>query len=258
MKKPADIRRLLALAAGLLLAAGCASVPEVKDPALPEEVAAFAAAMEQAVNPQGSTFDRLRLRYEGEIRELETPVRLEICWRRDPAGLRETVEMPGIPPQTMLCSGDKGWEIVEETSCRELEPEEVQMLLAEWRQHLPEARLTEIFSELAMEREPCEIEGVPCRRLVGRVAGAPLLAPMELFVGIDDHLIRRTRTIVSDGINRIPVVTDFFDYRYALVLMLPERQIIHQLGMEIELRLVRGEFDPDFPEDLFTVDEDAF
>ena len=40
--------------------------------------------------------------------------------------------------------------------------------------------------------------------------------------------------------------------------ILPERQIIHQLGMEIELRLVRGEFDPDFAEDLFTVDEDAF
>ena len=256
MKKPADIRRLLALAAGLLLAAGCASVPEVKDPAPPEELAAFAAAMERAVNPRGSTFDRLRLRYEGEIRELETPVRLEICWRRDPAGLRETVEMPGIPPQTMLCSGDKGWEIVEETSCRELEPEEVQMLLAEWRQHLPEARLSEIFSELAMEREPCEIEGVPCRRLVGRVAGAPLLAPMELFVGIDDHLIRRTRTVLSSDLGRVPVVTDFSDYRNFGGMMYPERQVIHQLGMQIELRLVRCEFDPAFSENLFTVDED--
>lgn len=258
MMKTADLRLWLTLAAGLLLAAGCASVPEVKDPAPPEEVAAFAAAMERAVNPGGVSFDRLRLRFEGAIAEIDMPVRLEICWRRTPPGLRETVEMQGSPSETMLCSGDRGWEIVEEISCRELEPEELQMLLAEWRQHLPEARLTEIFSELAMEREPCEIEGVPCRRLVGRFADAPQLAPMELFVGAEDHLIRRTHTIVSDGLNRIPVVTDFFDYRNVGGLMLPNRQIIHQLGMQIELRLVQCEYDPAFAENLFTADEDAF
>ena len=256
MMKTADLRRLLTLAAGLLLAAGCASVPEVEDPAPPEEVAAFAAAMERAVNPGGVSFDRLRLRHEGTIVEIEQPVRQEICWRREPAGLRETIEVPGSPPQTMLGDVDRGWEIVEEISCRELEPKERQTLLAEWSQYRPDARLTEIFSGLAMEREPCDVEGVPCRRLVGRVADAPLIDPMELFVGVDDHLVRRSRTVVSTDLGRVPVVIDFYDYRDFNGMTYPTRQVIRQLGMEIELRLVACEFDPAFAENLFTVDED--
>ena len=105
--RTADIRRLLTLAAGLLLA-GCASVPEVEEPAPPEEVAAFAAAMERAVNPGGVSYDRLRLRSEGAIRETEQPVRQEVCWRREPAGIRETIEIPGWPPQTMLGNSPSG------------------------------------------------------------------------------------------------------------------------------------------------------
>lgn len=254
--RTADLFRRLLTPVLLLFAAGCAAIPAVTDPASAAELTAFTAAMDQAAGTGRTICTTQRYTYAGSLAELNIPVRRTACWRNDPPGYSASLQVEGMPLKKIVYNGTVCREIIDEIGSRALPPAERESLLIGWRMLDWRATFAEAFSELAMDREIVEFNGVACRRLVGRFKAAPSLEPVEFFVSVNDKLIRRTRTVAVTDLGRIPVTIDHLDYRLQHGVMLPAHMIMEQLGTRLELRLENWEFDPRLPDETFTIAED--
>lgn len=231
---------------------GCAAAPApVKQDVSPMEKVQFLEAMSKAAAPTGRQIKSMRLTYDARLPANDIKMELVTNYKV-PDKLRTETRIPGMPNSIEIFDGENGWTVTKGFGIKPKSARERMFLKLQALLNNPATMLSTIFNDVKMEKEPVEINGVKCRRLVCDWLVTNDIPPIELFVGADDKLIYRTVTTVPTAIGDVNGVTDFSDHRNFDGIVMPVTQKTKVLGMEVEAKIKKCELDVPLADKLFT------
>ena len=221
-----------------IFTAGCVTDFTVDHPAQKDALDQLMQRMENAVNPDRKPLPPgMRVKVTSVMGKLGITMAGEVICTMEPFRTCSVAGMPGMPRIIELYDGAKGWNIIEETSIKELDGAELMQL-----RFLGELNwvsdLRTVFSPLTLDQEPLEINGKQYLRLVGTPEKYPALGTMEFLVDPETALIFRSKYTVHSAFGKIPVENYSYDYRKFGSLMLPERTVSKTLGDEVVTTLL--------------------
>ncbi|MBO5762956.1 MAG: hypothetical protein J6R85_03705 [Lentisphaeria bacterium] len=226
------------------LIAGCAAGFSVEEAAPADELEHLVRRMELAVNPGKNAIpDRFRIFFRTHIRGLGVTMNGNLVQEKEPFRLCNQARMPGMPATVELYDGKQGWTIIEGMSLKELEGAELKQLQFLGKMNLA-ADLRQYFDPLVLDRQPVEINGKKCFRLVGIPAEFPEFGTVELLVDPETALIDRRRYSVTTIFGKIPVEVNYLEYRKYGNWILPAVSVTSTLQEEVETTVEAVDFDP--------------
>ncbi len=151
--------------------------------------------------------------------------------------------IPNMMTEVKVFNGETGWVYSNMTGVRQILGAELASIKLQGKMDDPEAKLTEIFQSVTIEKEKIKTGNFTCYKLVCTPKEEDGKNQMTIYVDDEKYLTRQIDMIIVTEMGAIPSITVLEDYKKSNDILFPYKMTSKVLGMDMIVTIDKIELD---------------